>query len=66
MPKGKKIRVGIYHPPKSGMPYLVVTVSSDGVIATAVESKDEARILASKKSQSVAVDDVRMKLEPQK
>ena len=65
MPKGKKIRVGIYHPPKSGMPYLVVTVSPDGVIATAVESKDEARVLASKKTQSVAID-VRMKSVPDK
>jgi hypothetical protein len=32
------------------MPYLVVTVSPEGVNATAVNSKDEARILASKKT----------------
>jgi len=35
------------------MPYLVVTVSPDGVVATAVESKEEARILASKKTLKV-------------
>jgi hypothetical protein len=64
MPKGKKTKVGIYHPPKAGMPYLVVTVSPDGVIATAVESKDEARALASKKTQSVAVEDARLKPAP--
>ena len=42
MPKGKKTKIGIYHPPKSGMPYLVVTVSPEGVTATACNSKDEA------------------------
>jgi hypothetical protein len=57
VPKGKKTKTGIYHPPKSGMPYLVVTVSPEGVTATAVESKDEARILASKKTMAVAVED---------
>jgi len=51
--KGKKFKTAIYHPPKSGMPYLVVTVSPDGVTATAVDSKDEARILASKKTMKV-------------
>ena len=56
MPKGNKTKTGIYHPPKSGMPYLVVTVSPEGVTATAVETKEEARILASKKSMAVAVD----------
>jgi hypothetical protein len=55
--KGKKTKTGIYHPPKPGMPYLVVTVSPEGVTATAVETKDEARI-ASKKSAAVAVEDV--------
>ncbi len=57
MPKGKKTKTGIYHPPKSGMPYLVVTVSPEGVTETAVESKDEARILASKKTMAVAIED---------
>lgn len=56
--KGKKTKTGIYHPPKPGMPYLVVTVSPEGVTATAVETKDEARILASKKSAAVVVEDV--------
>jgi hypothetical protein len=42
-----------YHPPKSGMPYLVVTVSPEGVSATAVETKEEARVLASKKTMKV-------------
>jgi hypothetical protein len=57
MPKVKKTKTAIYHPPKAGMPYLVVTVSPEGVVATAVDSKDEARILASKKTQSVSVQD---------
>lgn len=56
--KGKKTKTAIYHPPKPGMPYLVVTVSPEGVTATAVETKDEARILASKKSAAVVVEDV--------
>jgi hypothetical protein len=58
MAKNKsKTKTAIYHPPKSGMPYLVVTVSPDGVTATAVESKDEARILASKKTMRVLVQE---------
>jgi hypothetical protein len=61
MGKGKKIRTGIYHPPKSGMPYLVVTVSAEGVVATACNSKDEARILASKKTLKVYMQDARGK-----
>ena len=52
-----KTKTAMYHPPKSGMPYLVVTVSPEGVTATAVNSKDEARILASKKTMKVQVDD---------
>jgi hypothetical protein len=59
MGKGKKTKTAIYHPPKSGMPYLVVTVSPEGVTATAVDSKDEARILASKKTMAVDIDDER-------
>ena len=61
MPKVKKTKTAIYHPPKSGMPYLVVTVSPEGVVATAVDSKDEARILASKKTQSVSLQDATSK-----
>lgn len=58
MPKDKKkFRTAIYHPPKAGMPYLVVTVSPEGVIAVAVDSKDEARILASKKAMKVSLQD---------
>jgi hypothetical protein len=53
MPKGKKTKTAIYHPPKAGMPYLVVTVSPEGVSATAVETKEEARVLASKKAMKV-------------
>ena len=53
MPKNKKTKTAIYHTPKSGMPYLVVTVSPDGVSATAVDSKEEARVLASKKTMKV-------------
>jgi hypothetical protein len=55
--KGKKTKTAVYHPPKSGMPYLVVTVSPEGITATACESKDEARILASKKTMTVLVDE---------
>ena len=57
MGKGKKTKTAVYHPPKSGMPYLVVTVSPEGVTATACESKDEARILASKKTMTVLVEE---------
>ena len=51
--KGQKDQDRYYHPPKSGMPYLVVTVSPEGVSATAVESQEEARVLASKKAMKV-------------
>jgi len=57
MAKEKKTKTAIYHPPKKGMPYMVVTVSPEGVTAIAVESKDEARILASKKTLKVLVED---------
>ena len=53
MPKNKKTKTAIYHPPKSGMPYLVVTVSPEGVTDTAVDTKEEARVLASKKTMKV-------------
>jgi hypothetical protein len=55
--KSKKNKTGIYHPPKSGMPWLVVTVSPEGVVATACKSKVEARILASKKTLKVFIED---------
>ena len=57
MAKDQKTKTAIYHPPKSGMPYLVVTVSPEGVSVVAVSSKDEARILASKKTLKVDVQD---------
>ena len=57
MPKGKKTRTAIYHPPKSGMPYLVVTVSPEGMVATAVETKEEAGILASRKTIKVSMQE---------
>jgi hypothetical protein len=53
----KKSRTAIYDPPKSGMPYLVVTVSPDGISATAVETKEAARLLAGKKTLEVPVVD---------
>ena len=53
----KKPKTGIYHPPKSGMPWLVVTVSPGGVTATAVESKEQARVLASKKALQVTIEE---------
>jgi hypothetical protein len=55
----QKTKTAIYHPPKKGMPYLVVTVSPEGVVAIAVESKDEARVLASKKTLRVLLEDDR-------
>ncbi len=57
MAKDKKTKTAIYHPPKSGMPYLVVTLSPEGVSVVAVSSKDEARILASKKTLRIEVQD---------
>ena len=60
MGKGKKTKTAVYHPPKSGMPYLVVTVSPDGeVMAIACDSKDEARVLASSKTMKVIVEDAK-------
>jgi hypothetical protein len=56
---GKKTKTAIYHPPKSSMPYLVVTVSPEGISAVAVSSKDEARVLASKTTRSVELADAR-------
>ena len=55
----QKTKTAIYHPPKKGMPYLVVTVSPEGVVATAVGSKEEARVLASKKTLKVLLEDDR-------
>jgi len=66
MAKDKKTKTAIYHPPKSGMPYLVVTVSAEGVTATAVPSKDEARILASKKTLKVEIEEGREDSETKK
>ena len=43
------------------MPFLVVTVSPDGVTATAVGSKQEARILASKKTRNVTIEEAAAK-----
>ena len=43
------------------MPYLVVTVSPEGITATACESKDEARMLASKKTMMVTVEAATLK-----
>ena len=61
MPKNnkQKTKTAIYHPPKKGMPFLVVTVSPEGVVGTAVESEDEARVLASKKTLKVLLEDER-------
>ena len=57
MGKGKKTKTAVYHPPKSGMPFLVVTVSAEGITATACESEYEARILASKRTMTVFVEE---------
>jgi hypothetical protein len=55
----KKTKTAIYHPPKASMPYLVVTVSPDGISAVAVSSKDEARVLAAKTTRTVELADER-------
>jgi len=47
-----KIKPAIYHSPKSGMPFVVVTVPRDGITATAVVSKHEARVIRLKKIRS--------------
>ena len=55
MPKAKfKPKTGIYHPPKKGMPYMVVTIASEGITAIPCQSKDDARILAAKKTLNEA------------
>jgi hypothetical protein len=54
MGSAPKSRTAIYHPPKAGMPYLVVTVTRDGVSAVPAESKDEARALAFAKARDTA------------
>jgi len=38
----------IYVPPKAGLPYLVVTLTSEGVSARAVNTRAEARALLSR------------------
>jgi len=38
----------IYVPPANGLPYLVVTVTSDGVVARPAQTRAEARILLSR------------------
>ena len=43
------------------MPYIVVTVLPEGVIATAWNSQDEARILASKKAGKVLLEQATIK-----
>ena len=35
----QKTKTAIYHPPKKGMPFLVVTVSPEGVVGTAVDPR---------------------------
>jgi hypothetical protein len=47
-----KTKTAIYHPPKPGMPYLTVTITSEG-ISTLAPSKGEARALALKITQEV-------------
>ena len=39
----------IYEPPKAGLPYLVVTVSTDGVNVVAAKSRTEARTMVSER-----------------
>jgi len=44
-----KTKTAIYHPPKPGMPYLVVTVTPEGVSAQPASSKLQARAFALEK-----------------
>jgi hypothetical protein len=46
-----KTKTAIYHPPKAGMPYLVVTITPEGISTLAASSKGEARALALKITQ---------------
>jgi hypothetical protein len=46
-----KTKTAIYHPPKAGMPYLVVTITSEGISTLTASSKGEARALALKIAQ---------------
>lgn len=48
-----KTKTAIYHPPKPGMPYLVVTITSEGISTLATPSKGEARALALKITQEM-------------
>ena len=57
MGKGKKSKTAIYHPPKSGMPFLEEAFRPKASQRTACELKDEARILASKNVMQVFVED---------
>jgi len=40
----------IYEPPKHGLPYLVVTLSSDGVNVLAAKSRTDARTMLSERT----------------
>jgi len=50
----------IYEPPKDGLPYLVVTVSPDGVSVLTAKSRTEARMMVSERT----VARRKSKLEP--
>ena len=41
----------IYEPPHSGLPYLVVTITPNGVTAIPVKSNTEARVMISQRRE---------------
>ena len=43
------VRTAIYEPPEKGLPYLVVTVASDGLSVVTANSSVEARAMVSER-----------------
>jgi len=44
------VRTAIYEPPEKGLPYLVVTVASDGLNVVTANSSVEARAMVSERA----------------
>jgi hypothetical protein len=42
--------ISIYPPPRDGLPFLVVTITKDGVYAFPAKSRIEARVMAAERS----------------
>ena len=60
-----KAESAIYSPPKKGLPFLLVTVAPDGVSATPVNSRVEARaILAARRLKDSAAKKLEKLVRP--